>query len=194
MAAVATASCLARRGAANGEHSGRAGGMGKLLFARDHRPARALLAAVAGSTLTAGLGGLGARRAPTVYEQLNKPGWAPPPSAFGPVWTGLYGLMAAAVYRAWRSNPEGSAGLVALHGGQLALNAAWPWAFFRLRSRTAALAVIAALDLAVAAEVIVAGRRDRVAGWLLTPYLAWSLFATALTAAVEDPTRPRSVR
>ena len=48
--------------------------------------------------------------------------------------------------------------------------------------------MVAALDAAVAAEVIVAGRRDCVAGWLLTPYLAWSLFATALTAAVEDPT------
>ncbi|MGA2804741.1 MAG: tryptophan-rich sensory protein [Acidimicrobiales bacterium] len=42
--------------------------------------------------------------------------------------------MAVAVYRAWRSNPERSAGLVALHGGQLALNASWPWAFFSLRS------------------------------------------------------------
>jgi len=58
--------------------------------------------------------------------------------------------------------------------------------------RTAALAVVAALDAAVAAEVIVAGRRDRVAGWLLTPYLAWSLFATALTATVEDPTGARA--
>jgi tryptophan-rich sensory protein len=100
--------------------------------------------------------------------------------------------MAAAVYRAWRSDPERSAGLVALHGAQLALNASWPWAFFSLRSRAAALAVVVALDAAVAAELIVAGRRDRVAGWLLTPYLAWGLFATALTAAVEDPTGAKS--
>jgi len=175
-----------------GERCGRSAGICKLLLTTEHRPARALLAAVAGSTLTAAVGGLGARRAPTVYKHLDKPGWAPPPSAFGPVWTGLYGLMAVAVYRAWRSNPERSAGLVALHGGQLALNASWPWAFFSLRSRTAALAVVAALDAAVAAEVIVAGRRDRVAGWLLTPYLAWSLFATALTATVEDPTGARA--
>jgi tryptophan-rich sensory protein len=171
-----------------GERSGRSAGLCKLSRAAEHRSVRAILAAVAGSTLTAAVGGLGARRAPTAYEHLEKPGWAPPPSAFGPVWTGLYALMAAAVYRAWRSDPERSAGLVALHGGQLALNASWPWAFFSLRSRTAALVVIAALDAAVAAEVIVAGRRDRVAGWLLTPYLAWSLFATALTAAVGDPT------
>jgi tryptophan-rich sensory protein len=167
-------------------------GAAVVMLAPEHRAARALLAAVAGSALTAAVGGLGARRAPTVYEHLDKPAWAPPPSAFGPVWTGLYGLMAAALYRAWRSDPEHSAGLVALHGAQLALNASWPWAFFSLRSRTVALAVVVALDAAVAAEVVVAGRRDRVAGWLLTPYLAWGLFATALTAAVEDPTGARS--
>ncbi|MGP8066174.1 MAG: TspO/MBR family protein [Acidimicrobiales bacterium] len=175
-----------------GERSGRSAGICKLLLTTEHRRVRALLAAVAGSTLTAAVGALGARRAPTVYKHLDKPGWAPPPSVFGPVWTVLYGLMAAAVYRAWRSNPERSAGLVALHGGQLALNASWPWAFFSVRSRTAALAVVAALDAAVVAEVIVAGRRDRVAGWLLAPYLAWSLFATALTAAVRDPTSAKS--
>jgi tryptophan-rich sensory protein len=47
------------------------------------------------------------------------------------------------------------------------------------------------LDAAVAAELMVAGRRDRVAGWLLTPYLVWSLFATALTAAVQGPINGR---
>jgi tryptophan-rich sensory protein len=51
--------------------------------------------------------------------------------------------------------------------------------------------VIVASDAAVAAEVMVAGRRDRVAGWLLTPYLVWSLFATALTVAIHDPTRAK---
>lgn len=148
---------------------------------------RVLLAAAAGSAVTAAAGGIGSRRAPAVYENLAKPAWAPPASVFGPVWAGLYGLMAAAVYRAWRSAPETSEVLVAIHGGQLVLNAAWPWAFFSLRSRTAALSVVAALDAAVVAEVVVAGRRDRVAGWPLAPYLAWSLFATALTAAVENP-------
>jgi len=174
-----------------GECRDRSVGTRKALITTEHQPVRALVAAIAGSTLTAAVGGLGARRAPTVYKELDKPGWAPPPSAFGPLWTGLYGLMAVAVYRAWRSNPERSAGLVALHSGQLALNALWPWTFFSLRSRTAALAVIAALDAAVAAELMVAGRRDRVAGWLLTPYLVWSLFATALTAAVQDPINGR---
>jgi hypothetical protein len=57
-----------------GERCGRSAGICKLLLTTEHRPARALLAAVAGSTLTAAVGGLGARRAPTVYKHLDKPG------------------------------------------------------------------------------------------------------------------------
>jgi tryptophan-rich sensory protein len=47
--------------------------------------------------------------------------------------------------------------------------------------------VIAALDTAVAAEVAVLGREDRLAAALLTPYLGWCGFATALNAAVSEP-------
>lgn len=155
------------------------------------RSGRALVAAVAGSAVTAAVGGIGARRAPQVYARLEKPRWAPPPALFGPVWSVLYSLIAAAGYRAWRAGPDRRAGLIVLHAGQLALNAAWPWAFFAARSRTAALAVVAALDAAVAAEMVAAGRRDRKAAALLAPYLGWSLFATALTAAVGDPDRAR---
>ncbi|HET9076864.1 MAG TPA: TspO/MBR family protein [Acidimicrobiales bacterium] len=144
---------------------------------------------VAGSLLAAGVGGLGARKAPAVYGRLDKPRWAPPASLFGPVWTALYAAMAVSLWRARRADPDRSGGLAALHAGQLALNAAWPWAFFSARSRPASLGVIAALDVAVAAEVVVAGRRDRVAAALLVPYLGWSLFATALTVAVGDPGR-----
>jgi tryptophan-rich sensory protein len=47
--------------------------------------------------------------------------------------------------------------------------------------------VIAALDVMIAAEITMAARRDRTTAALLAPYLAWSLYATAHTAAV-DPT------
>jgi translocator protein len=38
----------------------------------------------------AGFGGLASRNARPVYQQLAKPPWAPPASAFGPVWSMLY--------------------------------------------------------------------------------------------------------
>src|SRR4051812_37733577 len=152
------------------------------------RSAAGLLFAAGGSTAAAGVGGLGSRRAPEVYARLDKPHWAPPAEVFGPVWTGLYGAIAVAGWRLWerRTAPSATAAL-GLHVGQLALNAAWPWTFFSARNRAASLAVIVALDATVAAEIVASARVDRTAAALLAPYLGWSLFATALTAAVSDP-------
>jgi tryptophan-rich sensory protein len=101
------------------------------------------------------------------------------------VWTSLYTMIAGAGWRVRTRRP----GSVAepLHVAQLVLNAAWPWTFFEVRDRRAALAVIVALDLTVAVEVLVLLRRDRTAAALLAPYLLWSLYASALTAAVSDP-------
>ncbi len=48
-------------------------------------------------------------------------------------------------------------------------------------------AVVVALDSVISAEIATAARRDPVAARLLAPYLAWSLYATALTAAARDP-------
>ena len=147
-----------------------------------------LLFAAGGSVAAAAIGGVGSRRAPEVYARLDKPDWAPPGSVFGPVWTTLYTAIGAAGWRLWHRQMEPVARIgLGLHATQLALNAAWPWAFFSARSRTASLAVIVALDATVAAEIVTAARVDRAAAGLLAPYLAWCLFATALTASVSDP-------
>jgi tryptophan-rich sensory protein len=87
---------------------------------------------------------------------------------------------------AWRlSRAPAARTPLTLHAVQLALNAAWPVAFFGARSKRVSVAIIVALDLAVGAEIATAERRDRVAAALLAPYLAWTLFATALNIAVE---------
>lgn len=134
--------------------------------------------------LAAAIGGVGARRAPQIYAELEKPRWAPPAAAFGPVWTGLYAAMGVAAFRLSRRSARLA---LRLHAAQLVLNAAWPPAFFSARDRRVSLAVIAALDVLVAAETAAAAQEDPVAAGLLTPYLAWCLFATALNAAVGDP-------
>lgn len=74
-----------------------------------------------------------------------------------------------------------------LHGSQLALNAIWPLTFFGLRDKRASLAVIVALDALVAAELVDLAGDDPVAAGVLSPYLGWCLFATALNASVSDP-------
>jgi translocator protein len=60
---------------------------------------RRLVPAVAPVAAAAGLGGLGARSAPATYQRLRKPNWAPPPAAFGPVWSVLYVGIGAAGWR-----------------------------------------------------------------------------------------------
>ena len=147
--------------------------------------ARRLLFAVLPVAAAAGIGALGSRRAPTVYAQLDKPAWAPPASAFGPVWTGLYAANAVVGWRAFATSP----GVRRLHLAQLALNAAWPATFFGAGDKRASLALIALLDATIAAEVASLRRDDPAAATLLAPYLAWCGFATALNAAVEDPAR-----
>jgi tryptophan-rich sensory protein len=101
---------------------------------------------------------------------------------FGPAWAALYTAIDIAGWRLWAR--RGGRWVLALHVSQLALNPAWPFTFFTARNRTAALTVIAALDVAVAAGIAVAARHDSPAAVLLAPCLAWSLYATALTAAV----------
>ena len=141
------------------------------------------------SVAAAAIGSLGARHAAQVYDQLDKPAWAPPAGVFGPVWTVLYTAIGVAAWRAWHAGA--SRRTLLLHAGQMALNAAWPGTFFTVRNRPAALATVLALDAAVTAEIAAVWRTDRVAAALLAPYLAWTLYATALTATVTDPAQTR---
>jgi translocator protein len=142
---------------------------------------------VAPVAAAAGLGGLGARRAPQTYRRLRKPPWAPPSTAFGPVWSVLYVAISVA---GWRLFANASRRTRSLHLTQLALNAAWPIAFFGIRDKRASLIIIALLDGALTAEVLMLRVEDPVAASLLVPYLGWSGFATALNAAVSDPGEP----
>ncbi len=119
---------------------------------------------------------------PTWYAALSRPGFTPPNWVFAPVWTALYVLMAFAGWRVWRKTGLRSPEMAAF-GLQLALNFAWSVLFFGLHQIGAALIEIALLDVTIAATLILFFRRDRWAGLLFLPYLAWTLFATGLTHA-----------
>ena len=120
------------------------------------------------------------------YRTIATPAWNPPDWVFGPVWTTLYVMMGVALVRVARSERTGTArtvglGLFAL---QLALNFGWSWLFFVNHDLGGALIEILALWLAIAATIAAfAAVRPSAAG-LLVPYLAWTTFATALTATI----------
>ena len=88
----------------------------------NRRSAGGLLFGAGLSAAAAGIGSLGSRQAPRVYERLDKPAWAPPAGLFGPAWTVLYTAIGVAGWRLWT---RGGRMVISLHIIQLALNAAW---------------------------------------------------------------------
>ena len=105
----------------------------------------------------------------------------PPPATFGIVWTALYLLMGVAlamVVTARGARGRGLAIMVFLV--QFVLNLAWSPVFFGMHLLTPALYLLIAIDVAVIATVVLFWKVRPLAAWLLVPYLAWVLFATAL--------------
>ena len=150
---------------------------------------RDILALVLLVGLCLGVGGLGgavtAESVTTWYATLNKPSFNPPNWIFGPVWTALYILMGVAAWRVWRAADRDTArGPLAVFALQLAVNLGWSVAFFGLRNPGLAVVVILALDLLVLVTALMFRRIDRLAAWLLVPYLAWISFATLLNVTI----------
>jgi tryptophan-rich sensory protein len=113
---------------------------------------------------------------------LNKPSFNPPNWIFAPVWTTLFVLMALAAWRVHSRTGFGAA--IGLWLAQLVFNALWSPAFFGLHNIALALADVLVLLGLVVATTIAFFRRDRIAGWLMVPYIAWVAFASALTFAI----------
>ncbi len=118
------------------------------------------------------------------YRTLHRPSIAPPDWVFGPVWTLLYALMAVAAWQVWQSAPSAPRtwGLT-LFLGQLALNFAWTWIFFRQHAIGAALAEIVVLWAMIAVTTLMFARVSPAPAWMMAPYWAWVTFATVLNGA-----------
>ncbi len=135
----------------------------------------------------AGVGSIATDASSRWYRGLRKPAWQPPRAAFPLVWTPLYALIAVAGTRVSNRGDESQRGAFArAYGINLVLNAAWTVVFFRARRPRAALAEIAALNVSNLLLMRRAAKVDRLAAAALAPYVAWSLFAAALNAAIVD--------
>src|SRR5689334_8728588 len=95
-----------------------------------HRPHGSLVVCLGLTLATGVVGALGSLDAPTFYQQLSRPPWAPPAWIFGPVWTVLYFLMGFAAWLVWRRRGSQPVRLpLTLFVVQLVLNALWSWMF-----------------------------------------------------------------
>lgn len=117
------------------------------------------------------------------YLALVKPSWNPPSWLFGPVWTTLYLMIAAAGWLVWRAGAPGRRAR-ALWGMQMALNALWTPVFFGAHEPLLGLVVITALWGTILAFLSASWRVSRTASLLFVPYLLWVGFAAALNGAL----------
>jgi translocator protein len=120
------------------------------------------------------------------YATLAKPTFNPPNWAFPVAWTIIFCLMALSLWLIVRASGGWIASNRALlpFGVQLVLNVAWSYAFFAHQSPLSGVCVIIALIAAIIWTIVAFARRDRLAAWLLAPYLGWVMFATVLNVAI----------
>jgi benzodiazapine receptor len=151
------------------------------------RSALLALAAIVPVFATSVLGSIATMpQIPAWYTTIDKPSFNPPNWVFGPAWTILFIMMAYAFWRVLKLAPStlGRRAAITIFLVQLVFNAGWSWAFFWGQSPLAGLVVIAFLLLSIMSTIAAFWRLDRIAGLLLTPYLAWVTFASALNAAI----------
>lgn len=140
-----------------------------------------IVIAAASATFVAALGGLMTDLGPW-YTSLKQPPWKPPDWAFGPIWTTIFALAAAAGVIGWRRAPSRSARelLLLLFAANGFLNVFWSLLYFRLHRPDWSLVEVPVLWLSVLALIVVLARHAKSAAWLLAPYLLWVAIAALL--------------
>ncbi len=143
-------------------------------------------ASIAACFLAAGIGSaFTAASVKSWYPTLQKPPGTPPSWVFGPVWTTLYLLMAAAAWLVWKQRSAADVTwALALFFTQLGLNATWSVVFFGLRRPGVALLEILVLLAAIIATTANFAAISRPAFWLMVPYVGWVSYATFLNFGI----------
>jgi benzodiazapine receptor len=119
------------------------------------------------------------------YSTLTKPLLTPPNWVFGPVWTILFLLMGISLFLVWQKGHNQKTKLpLAIFIGQLILNLAWSLVFFGQNSPGGGLIIIIALWSAILLNIITFYRVQKLAAYLLFPYLLWVSFALYLNYGI----------
>lgn len=123
----------------------------------------------------------------TWYPTLVKPSFNPPNWIFAPVWSMLYIMMGIAAGLVWNRvefEKETVKKALVLFAIQLALNALWSILFFGLKNPLLALIEIVLLWLMIYETYLKFSKIDKIASYLMLPYLAWVSFAAVLNASL----------
>ena len=122
------------------------------------------------------------------FKRLNQPFLAPPSYLFPIVWTILYILMGIASYLIYKNknifNYEGKERSLLLYIIQLILNFFWSIIFFNMNKFFFAFIWLVLLWVVVFFLIINAKKVNKIASYLLIPYILWLTFAGYLNIMI----------
>lgn len=120
------------------------------------------------------------------YTTLAKPFFTPPDAVFSPVWIILYIMMGVSVGIVWNRGFHHIWVKTALYHFlfQLLLNALWSIVFFGLHSTLGGLLVILTLFILLLFTYKWFKVVDKIAAYLLIPYILWVAYATVLNIGI----------
>lgn len=121
-----------------------------------------------------------------IYNSLQKPSFSPPGWIFPVVWTVLYFLMALALYRILLHGQQGEdiSNAIFFFVVQLILNYIWSIIFFRFQLYGVAFLELLLLLFFIIVTTVEFTKIDRIAGWLMVPYIIWVAFAAVLNYSI----------
>lgn len=125
-------------------------------------------------------GFLSGNNSSTQYLSINRPEISPPPSVFPIVWTILYILMGIASYLVYISDSPHKEKALVIYFAQLIINFFWSIIFFGFNNYLFAFIWLILLIVMICYTIYLFYKVNKVAAYLLIPYLLWCLFAAYL--------------
>lgn len=122
------------------------------------------------------------RNSMNIYSQVEKPIFSPPAYVFMIVWPILYILMGLASYRIYmyREAGENVGNALFYYLIQLLLNYLWSFVFFSFRLYGLAFIEFIILFIFIIITFWKFIKIDKIAGYLLIPYILWCSYALVL--------------
>ena len=147
---------------------------------------KSLLLALALPLAVGGLSALLSGGGMEAFESMAKPPLSPPGWLFPVAWSILYLLMGYASWRVFFSPADNGQirSALTVYLIQLFFNFCWSILFFRFGLYWFAFGWLMALWVLILCSLVLFGRIDRTAGWLLVPYILWVSFAAYLNFGV----------
>jgi tryptophan-rich sensory protein len=120
------------------------------------------------------------------YHSLRLATFVPANWVFAAAWTLIYTLTATAVYLVWERFARNKQFwiIIALFCINALLNIAWPYIFFYHHSIFIGLIGAFLMFITVLALIIMIGTQSLLIASLLTPYLAWLVYAIILNTVI----------